>query len=130
MAYNYNYNPSNPAQVADARESIRTAIFTAKPKSKIVDAFGIKMEIRQPSLKVILESQNVSAEERNTTIALMLVKYAFVPGTTERIFDDVDVDSILGLPFGEDMQAIQDAMNELVGIQKAVEDAKGNLPKT
>lgn len=124
------YNPSNPADVAAKREAIRTAIFTSKPKSKKLEVFGVEIELRQPSLGVILNNQNVSAEDRPRAVADMLIRFAYVPDSSIRVFEDVDVDGILGLPFGSEMQKIQEAINELTDVAAKVEEAKGNLPTT
>lgn len=128
MANNTYEAPQPQPTPAQVRDKIRAAIFATKPKAKLLDVFGIQIELRQPGLKAVLEHQ--SSEDKVAAVAQMLIKYAYVPGTSTPVFEDVDVDGILALPFGEDFQKIQEAINELTGISATVEKEKGNLPQT
>ncbi len=59
---------------------------------------------------------------------MMLVRYCYVPGTDERVFDPADVDAILAFPFGPDFVKIQEAITELTGLDmtEAEEELKKN----
>jgi len=97
------------------RNAIRAAIFASKkPMSKEVLFFGQKIELRQPILEDILTAQ--SGEDRKSAIVDTLVKYAFVPGTDEHIFEDADGDAIMKLPFGQDMVNITNALEDLTTV--------------
>lgn len=108
----------------NTRDDIRTAIFSGRhAKTLPVKAFGIDLEMRQPSLGDILDLQELpSAKERVVT---SLINYCYVPGTKEKVFDAADKDSILLLPYDDNFTAIQNAIVELTGID--IEDEKGNL---
>ncbi|KKN66738.1 hypothetical protein LCGC14_0468490 [marine sediment metagenome] len=86
----------------------------AKPKIEMVTLFGEDVELRQPSFGSMLDAREI-ADTKTRTIE-MIVQYAFVPGTNERIFEDTDRDVILGWPFGEDVLEIQNAIARLSGI--------------
>ena len=86
----------------------------AKPKIEMVTLFGEDVELRQPSFGSMLDAREI-ADTKTRTIE-MIVQYAFVPGTDERIFEDTDRDVILGWPFGEDVLEIQNAIARLSGI--------------
>ncbi len=118
-------NTSDPAVQQEMRDAIRTSIFTAKPKSKLLTVFGTEIELRQPSLAAILTSQSDGSTPAEKA-AQMLISYAYVPGTDVKVFDDVDVPGILGLPWGTDMTVIQQAISELTDLESATKSAEGN----
>lgn len=120
---NTNTNTSVPS-VADRRKVIRDAIMSAKPKSIKIECFGQEVEVRQPTLKVIMNAQ--SSDDRALSAANMIIRHTFVPGTNERVFEDVDAQYLTNLPFNESLQALNNAINKLVGIDAAVEDQTKN----
>ena len=97
------------------REEIRNAILSGKAvKKEIVNAFGVEIVLRQPSIGGILSMQD--GEDKGNMVAQSLIKYCYVPGTEDKVFDEADADVILGLPFDEDFQKIQDGINKLMDI--------------
>lgn len=110
-----------------SRAEIRSKIFGNK-KAQIVEItlFDAKIELRQPSLKEIMDAQNET--DKNYAVASMLIKYCYVPGTEERVFDKGDIDQIMDLPFGEDLQNLQKSITSLLGIDigEAEKDLKAN----
>jgi len=109
------------------RKSIRDAIFSSKkPMSKVISFFGQQIELRQPTLEDILSVQ--SAEDRKAAVIDTLVKYAYVPGTDEHIFEDTDGASIMGLPFGQDMISVTAALEELTSVN--FQDGKSTSSST
>ena len=98
---------TKPKVVEDAppnRDDIRAQIFSSenkKAQSKLITVFGVKLELKQPSLGEIIDAQ--AEEDRKRGIVNMLIRYAFVPETNERVFEEADFDSILGLPFGDEI---------------------------
>lgn len=108
------------------RDEIRTALLSKVPeaKSKSITIFGVNIELRQPSLGSIMDTrENDDAKSR---AADMIVKYAYVPGTDDLVFEDTDVQMILKWPFGEDLLELQTAITELTGldIDSAVEELR------
>ena len=114
-------------QIAELRQQTRDLIMTTKPKSILLDVFGTQIELRQPNLRTIMTTQ--SMDDRAAAAAIMLINYSYLPGTNTKVFEDVDVDGILGLPFGSDFQKIQEAISELTDVAKVVKAEKGNLPQ-
>ena len=112
-----------PEQSTNDRTTIRTAIFAGKAKTLKVNAFGVKLEMRQPSMGEILDLQDLP--DQKSRVVASLVRYCYVPGTKEKVFDEADKDSILALPFDENFTKINDAIAKLTGID--LEEEKGNL---
>jgi hypothetical protein len=55
-------------------------------------------------------------EDPAERVADMIIHYAYVPGTDEKIFEPGDRDTIIQWPFGEDLQLLQGAITELTGV--------------
>lgn len=109
---------SDKEKVVSARDKIRAQIFTQKKfETKELKIFGVVVEIRQPTLGMILTAQ----EEANRQLSVMklLIGYCFVPGTDERVFEDADLDSVMKLPFDEDMMKLNEVIMEMTGIDIA-----------
>jgi hypothetical protein len=112
-----------------SRKDIREAILSAKPKKEIITLFGQEVELRQPTMGGMFQTQEEGTTAQKS--ARMLVSYAFIPGTDERVFDPLDVDTIVGLPWGEDLIKAQEAISKLNGIDmKAVQAAAKNSETT
>lgn len=100
-----------------SRDEMRAKIFSAKPAFEIVDDFyGVRLELRQPSLAIALEARNQGETE---AVFQMLLNYAFVPGTNEKVFEPTDVDMLRDLPFGPAMTDLMGKVNKLLGIDEA-----------
>ena len=100
-----------------SRDEMRAKIFAAKPKTELVeDFYGTSIELRQPSIAVALETRNQGEDE---AIFTMLLNYAYVPGTEEKIFEREDVEMLRGLPFGPSMTDLMAKVNRLLGIDGA-----------
>jgi len=121
-----------PSKEKTARDEIRSKVFSSTMfKREKVTAFGIEIDIRQTTLGRVLELQEKLQEDRKGAIGLAFIEFCYVPDTGERLFDDGDLESILNLPFGEDFQRVQDAINKLMGVdEKAIQDAEKNLEDT
>lgn len=100
-----------------SRDEIRAKIFGAKPKSEIVENFyGATIELRQPDLKTALEARS---QQENEHVFTMLLDYAYVPGTDQKVFEEADVEMIRSLPFGPEMTTLMAKVNKLLGIDGA-----------
>ncbi len=121
-----------PSKERSLRDKIRAQVFSSDVfKRETVEAFGSTMEIRQTTLGRVLELQQKLEDDRKEAIALSFIEFCFVPGTDERIFEDGDIVLVLGLPFGDDFQTVQTAINKMMGVtEKDVKDAEGNSDKT
>ncbi len=119
---------SVPAVATLTRDEIRAALLGKTPdaKSVLITVFGVALELKQPSLGSIMDTrENDDAKAR---AADMIVKYAYVPGTNDLVFEDTDREMILRWPFGEDLLALQQAITDLTGldIDSAMEDLREN----
>ncbi len=104
------------------RDEIRSAIFSAKPKSVLVENFfGVTLELRQPGLQQALQVRETDQAEQVYT---MLLDYSYVPGTNEKVFSAEDVDSLRELPFGGEMVNLISKVTELLGTDPAVVEAE------
>ena len=100
-----------------SRDETRTAIFhNSKPKSIEFKFFGVLIELRQPPMKQVMEAQATAADDRSKAAAQMVVRYAYVPGTNERVFDEADIDGILNMPFGSDLADLNLKIAELTNV--------------
>lgn len=101
--------------VEETRDGIRSRIFATKQlKTKEVEFFGVKIELRQPSLASAF-AQKEESENNKLLIVGNLIDCAYVPGTSTKVFEDTDYDSLVGLPFGEDFIRVTNAIAEITG---------------
>ena len=109
------------------RDAIRSKILgSTKAKSMICEFFGTQVEIRQPSLGEILLAEEAATKSEQAVA--MVVKYCYVPGTDEKVFEDSDYEALLQLPFGEDFVRVQKAIAQLSDVN--VGKALGNSETT
>lgn len=98
-----------------SKDAIRAKIFKGRDvKKEIVTFFDAEIELRQPTLGDILEAQ--ADPDRTRAIIMQLVRYAYVPGTNERVFEDTDVDSLRAQPFGSDFVRASEALARLTEV--------------
>ncbi len=121
-----------PSKEKTVRDGIRSKVFSSDSfERETVEAFGTTIEIRQTTLGRVLELQEKLKEDRQQAIGLAFIEFCHVPDSGERLFDDTDLELILGLPFGKDFQAVQDVINKLMGVdEEEIKAAEGNLGGT
>lgn len=110
------------------RDELRAHLFdkaNTRAKSEVLTLFGVEVELRQPSIGAIMDAQEIKDPARQA--ANMIIKFAYVPGTDEKVFEEGDVDSIIQWPFGEDLKHLQDAIGRLTSLD--VEAAQEDLEK-
>ena len=110
------------------RDNIRGGIFSGKKlKIKEVEFFGQMIELRQSNFGAILDAQ--SQEDRQSAILEALIKNAYVPNTSERVFEDGDIDALRELPFGADFLRVSKALEELTEVNFLdKKDTSGAVP--
>lgn len=115
------------------RDDIRARIFAKKDlRSKLLDFFGTEIELRQPMLKDILQAQQEAQQQAedgvSSAVVNILLQYAYVPGTSEKVFEEGDKDALLDLPFDENLIGVTDALTELtkVNFTKPSADSKND----
>lgn len=109
----------------ERRKAMRGKIFASRtPKSEIVRFFDEDIEIRQPSVRLIMEMAN--EEDKALAVAKMLIGYAFVPETSIKVFDDTDVEQLVNMPFNEDWTAVNTAIGHMTGVEVEVAEEVKN----
>ena len=114
----------NDSTKALTRKELRDALLgnKTKPESELITVFSMEIELRQPTLAVIMKSRDdLSNEER---VADMIVEYAYVPGTDEKVFEKADRQAILQWPFGKDLTELQNAITRLTGLDVEATEAQ------
>ena len=114
--------------MSQTRDDVRAAIFhsgSKRFKRVEMDLFGSRVEVRQPTIGQILEAQE--EEDRRKSLVRLMVGYCFVPGTDEKVFEDADFDSIMGLPFDDNFIRLNTVIEEMIDVN--VLDAEGNSGK-
>ena len=98
------------------RDQLRKALLgtAPKPESKIIEMFGVDLELRQPSLGSIMKARDET--DQVTRAVDMIIEYAYVPGTDEHVFEFTDRDVIKNWPFGKDLTRLNAAIAELTGV--------------
>lgn len=102
-----------------SKSAIRAAILGMKAKSELVTLFGAEVEVRQPSLGVIMDSRermfSGETDLKSQTVD-MIIRYVFVPGTNEKVFDEADRDELIQLPFSNDINKLSTTLNRIMGV--------------
>lgn len=101
-------------------DAIRAGILGKKQefKSKELDLFGQKVELRQPTLADI----NRMAKDQGKMSALILtvIEYCYVPGTSQKVFTSADAAALEELPGGAWLSELNEAIESLTGIKVKV----------
>lgn len=104
-----------------SRDELRALLLGDKPTEHEVLFKGKKLVLREPPLGQVLDFQAMAQEDRKTATALLMVRYVYVPGTDERVFDEADADVILSMPFSKDLSNL---LNNIIKMTEvAVTDA-------
>lgn len=106
------------------RDEIRERFFASRNfKSKVVNVFGMDVEIRQLSLGD--SGKLFKGGREDVDIACdTLIKCAYKPGTTEKLFEETDRDGIMALPFDNWVKTVLDALGEMMGVVDQGESEK------
>jgi hypothetical protein len=107
--------------MSDLRDAVRAEIFNnpkTKPAIQLVDFMGAQLELRTPTLGHILampskEEQEMEGEGK-AQLVTSIIQHAYIPGTDELVFEDEDLDGLLGMAYSADMQRLFTAMNKLI----------------
>lgn len=111
------------------RKELRAQLIGMKhvPERRKVTLFGCEVELQQPTLASILTASQEDTSEKDRTTDVF-IKYAYVPGTDELVFEEGDREVILGWPYTQELLDVQTAIMELTGVNigEAEEDLKAN----
>lgn len=101
------------------KDQIRAAVLDAKPKDEPLDVFGVTLYLREPPTGTILDAQN--SEDKKVGLMILITNYVYdSDGNT--VFDEADVDSLLSVPFGDDMRKLTSEINKFLGVQPTAAD--------
>ncbi len=110
------------------RNELRKYLLSSKHfRSERVNLFGQEIELRQPSVKDALAlAEAAEGKDNQSSLFLIevLIRYAYVPGTNERVFEEGDREAILQWPVGDWMKEVADKFNSLGTID--LEEARKN----
>lgn len=104
------------------RNKIRERIFSSeqsRAKKLAISFFGTQIELRTPAVGKFLGSISQNADDgSNDQIRLvkLLIENAYVPDTDELVFNMADYESLVALPFNNDMALVVKTINELTGV--------------
>jgi len=114
---------------ASPRDKLRSALLGDKKRTtaqrRPIVLFGMDIELKQPTFGEMMDLRDLDTG-RERAISTV-IRYAVVPGTDERIFEEGDRPTIESWPFGEDVMKIQEAVMELTGID--IDDLEKELVK-
>jgi len=98
-----------------SRDEIRAKVFASRPRSiKTIQLFGADVELRAFTVAELQKMMNEKSEI--PPLAAMLIRYAYVPGTDEKVFDDADVAAIGNLETGKWVDELSTHVAALTGI--------------
>lgn len=121
-----NKNPIQEA-VKPNRDNIRAKVFasdTRKGETALIDFFGTTIELRQPSIGEIQKFGDAVGDDKSIGFTNILIDYAYVPNTDEKVFEEGDVADLNELPFGADVQRVIAAIEKFTNL--SVNDAEKN----
>lgn len=109
------------------RDNVRARIFAAdntRGEAEIINFFGTKIELRQPSVGDMQKFSEQAGQGDTTQFTQILVSYSYVPGTNEKVFESGDVASLNLLPFNAEMQHVVTVIERFTNL--SVQEAEKN----
>lgn len=111
------------------RDELRGTVLSSKQfEHKTVSFRGGIVEVRQPSLGFILETQKLAENDTHVAVTHAIINCCYVPDTNELLFEEGDKQAILNFPFDADLLALQKAITALTGID--IEGEEKNSEET
>jgi hypothetical protein len=114
-----------------SKDDIRSKIFSHKSATKIINVYGIDIELRSPTVRQLVEATSAregeSKEDTTSRASVMaIVAHCYVPGTDSKIFSEADAEALMALPMDTNYRALQEAISDLMGIKKLLEASTKN----
>lgn len=115
------------------RDELRGKIFSNIKKRfrrKKVEFAGVELEIRQPSVKDMLNLRNANegGDDLQAAMVTMIVNHCYIPDTDERVFEEADREQLLSMPFDKGFADINNAIAEMTGVD--IEGSAKNSEET
>lgn len=109
-----NANKVEEKRVKLSRDEVRAQIFKHRMlKTKEIEFLGVDIEMRQPTLADVMEVKESVGSDGELAVIQMLIKYSYVPGTDEKVFEPGDVESFKRMPFDGDFLKVAKTLEEL-----------------
>ena len=106
------------------RDQIRAATLGEKSefKNEIVTYNGVKVELRQPTVKVRKDLMDKSMNEEGKINVLMFMTYGviyntYLPSTNELIYEGTDLDAMMEKPVGGFLDIFGERVANLLNIE-------------
>lgn len=104
------------------RDAIRSTVFSAKPKSKLVPVGDQMVEVRQALVGQMIDS--MGTDDPRKRMARTIIDSCFVPNTDEKVFEEADFDMLMSLPAGGLYSELMTAISDLIEVKKVEAEAK------
>lgn len=118
---------ASPAKVP-TRDDLRAALLDSKGESEIVEAFGMKYEVRAPELCDLMQYRDWKTDE--TILARAIVNNVYDPNTGERVFEETDIPVLMKTAFSKDMKKLNAAVQKVLGGDEQLLDAVDDQTKS
>ncbi|MCK5604287.1 hypothetical protein KAR91_20530 [Candidatus Pacearchaeota archaeon] len=106
------------------RDQIRAATLGEKSefKNEIVTYNGVKVELRQPTVKVRKDLMDKSMNEDGKINVLMFMTYGviyntYIPDTNELVYEETDFDAMMDKPVGCFLDSFGEKISNLLNIE-------------
>lgn len=108
--------PTETAAPKSAAE-LRQGIFAnaQKQQRRPFTFNGVQVEFLQPLVGSMFNQQSDDGDKKSFIIMTM-IKNTVAPGTSDRVFEDTDYDSIMELPMTAEIQQVTTIVQELMNI--------------
>lgn len=111
------------------RDSLRNRMFSNKASTRLVP-IGVPaegeeqqyIEVMAPKVGDMID--NMDAPSQRHRLARMLIDSCFVPGTSEKVFEEADFDSLMDLPSSGDYSALMAAITDSIAPKEQEAAAK------
>lgn len=115
------------------RKSIRDALLGKAPefKKEVAEYNGVKVEIRQPTMKSRREIMNRAQDEKGKTdlfefLVWAVIENTYVEGSDEKVFEDTDYESLMSRPAGGFMDKFGEVAASLMNVEEDVAEKAKN----
>ena len=107
------------------RDQIRAATLGEKAefRNEVVDYNGIKVELRQPTVKARKQIMDKAVKDNGNIDILMFMTWGviyntYVPDTNDLVFEDADFDAMMEKPTGGFLDKFGAKISELLNIEE------------
>jgi len=108
-------NKPTPTKKKSLREQILT---NAQIKKKLLSFHGVDIELRQPTLRSLIATQNqLEGTDNSQLLAAAVIENSYDPKTGEKVFEDSDLETLLDLGYDAELSTIIEVMSAFINPQ-------------